>query len=89
MLLKNGSVASATEIEILARELADVEVHCKDGRVLLWYRPLLAACSPMLRLGHLQSRKEKIKSKTKLLEIFSPTVERPVLYLSQTSPKIK
>ena len=53
MLLKNGSVASATEVEMLARELADVEVHCKDREVVLWYRPLLAAWSPMLRLAHL------------------------------------
>ena len=53
MLLKNGSVASANEVEILAQELADVEVHCKDGGVVLWYRPLLAAWSPMLRLAHL------------------------------------
>ena len=53
MLLKNGSVTSATEVEMLARELADVEVHCKDGGLVLWYRPLLAAWSPMLRLAHL------------------------------------
>ena len=54
MLFKNGSVASATEVEVLARELADVEVHCKDGGLVLWYRPLLAAWSPMLRLAYLK-----------------------------------
>ena len=54
MLLKNGSLASATEVEVLAHELADVEVHCKDGGVVLWYRPLLAAWSPMLRLAYVK-----------------------------------
>ena len=52
MLLKNGGKSSATEIEELARELSDLEVHCKDGSLVLWYRPLLAAWSPLLRFAH-------------------------------------
>ena len=52
MLLKNGVKSSASEIEGLARELSDLEVHCKDGRLVLWYRPLLAAWSPLLRFAH-------------------------------------
>ena len=52
MLLKNDLLGSAIDIEALARDLADVEVHCKEGGIVLWYRPLLAAWSPMLRLAY-------------------------------------
>ena len=50
MLLKNGSMGSSLgEVEKLSQELADVEIHCKDG-ILHWNRSLLATWSPLLRL---------------------------------------
>ena len=50
MLLKNGSMGfSLGEVEKLSQELADVEIHCKDG-IIRWNRSLLASWSPLLRL---------------------------------------
>ena len=50
MLLKNGSMGSSLgEVEKLSQELADVEIHCKDG-IIRWNRSLLASWSPLLRL---------------------------------------
>ena len=66
MLLKNGVKSSASEIEELARELSDFEVHCKDGRLVLWYRPLLAAWSPLLRFAHF-NKLSKIAKNTRAL----------------------
>ena len=66
MLLKNGLLGSAIDIEALARDLADVEVHCKEGGVVLWYRPLLAAWSPMLRLAYFNIQMEKLVSNINL-----------------------
>ena len=66
MLLKNGLLGSAIDIEALARDLADVEVHCKEGGIVLWYRPLLAAWSPMLRLAYFHIQMEKLVSNINL-----------------------